>query len=224
MSLILLGLVGTPASGKSTVAGHLQEKGALWINADLVARDVLQQADVTSQLTEHFGSGILDANGAINRSALAGLVFGETVKHKAALDYLESVIHPPTRQEILRRLRIASKESVQVAILDVPLLFESGWHYACDTVWCIDAPLESRVHWSAARGWNNSELQRRESNQLAIADKQRLSNVILLNEGTLAELQKKVDEHWQNLVTMGSTGADFSESNPCFADDRTGLE
>ncbi len=218
MSLILLGLVGTPASGKSTVAGHLQEKGALWINADLVARDVLQQADVTSQLTKHFGSGIVDASGAINRSAVAKLVFGETVQHKAALDYLESVIHPPTRHEILRRLRIASRESVQVALLDVPLLFESGWHYACDTVWCIDAPLESRVQWSTARGWDAGELQRRESNQLAIADKQRLSNLILHNGGTLAELQKKVDEHWQNLVTMESSGADFSESNPCFTD------
>ncbi|NND97037.1 MAG: dephospho-CoA kinase [Pirellulaceae bacterium] len=217
-AMIVLGIVGTPASGKSTVAAHLQSKGAAWINADLIARDVLHQQAVTDKLAEHFGSDILGDDGTIQRSKLAALVFGKSAQQQAALDYLESVIHPPTRIEITRQLQAAAKSGAQVALLDVPLLFESAWDRSCDAIWCIDAPREMRLKWSENRGWDAAELDRREVNQTAIAEKRRLSNVILDNDATLSDLLKIVDSQWQILVTMGSIGPDDSAPPHCLTD------
>ena len=214
--MILLGLVGNPASGKSTVAKYLQEKGALWINADLIARDVLNQTDVTKQLTEHFGSQILGNDGKIIRKVLASMVFGETQEKKSELDFLESVLHPPTRIEITQRLKAATTTGVQVVILDVPLLFESKWDLSCDLIWCVDAPRESRQKWASQRGWNAAELERREKNQISIEKKRRLSNLFLFNDATLSDLLDILDSQWSILVTMEQDEKDSSTDSHCF--------
>ena len=215
--MVILGLVGTPASGKSTVATHLESLGAAWINADLIARDILNLPDVLKQLSEEFGSEIIDKNGQANRRNIAKKVFGDTPEKRAALETLESVIHPPTRVEILSRLRDAVRKSVQVAVLDVPLMFESQWDRCCDTILCLDAPIESRLKWASKRGWDKGELDRRESNQLAIVQKKRLSSVFLSNDGTLGELYEKVDSLWQDLATIDPVGGQESETSHCFA-------
>ncbi|MGB7347905.1 MAG: dephospho-CoA kinase [Pirellulaceae bacterium] len=218
--MILLGIVGTPASGKSTVATRLQSKGASWINADLIARDVLTEPDVFRQLVDHFGNSIVASSGPaeIDRAALAKLVFGDSSEKKASLNFLESIVHPITRQRITDQIRIAASENSLVAILDIPLLFESRWDRSCDAIWCIDAPLETRINWASTRGWNADELARRESNQLPIAEKRRLSSQILVNDATLEDLHKLVDDLWMDVVTIGSVVSHPPDPGHCLGD------
>lgn len=207
--MIVVGIVGSPAGGKSTVAEHLQALGATWINADLLAREVLEREAVQAELLEHFGPQIADKSGRIERAKLAALVFGDDDSSRRALTYLEGVVHPQTRQLILQRLEEASRSSdpvasvsdppVKVVILDVPLLFEVGWDRCCDQIWCVDATPRVRLNRAARRGWDESELRRREANQLEIAEKRRLSNVVIDNNGTLEQLRETIDSLWSSL-------------------------
>lgn len=197
--MIILGIVGSPAGGKSTVAAHLQELGATWINADLIAREVLERDDIQVQLIERFGPQITDNEGRIDRRELAALVFGDDDATQAALTYLESVIHPQTRRVITQRLKVASDQCVVAAILDVPLLFESHWDCCCDEIWCVDSSWAQRMQRASTRGWGELELQRREKNQMDIAEKRRLSNVVITNDGSLQELADTIERLWSSL-------------------------
>ena len=125
--MFILGIVGSPAGGKSTVAARLQELGAEWINADLVARSVLEEKAAQQQLIHHFGENITGPDGQIDRGKLASLVFGDDDFSRRALTYLEAVIHPRTRVLITERLQQCAEQNVIAVILDVPLLFKSGW-------------------------------------------------------------------------------------------------
>lgn len=215
--MIVLGIVGSPAGGKSTVAGFLQEKGAVWINADAIARDVLHQPDVQRQLVEYFGPTIIDDQGKPLRAEIASRVFGHEPEKLAALAFLESIVHPLTRAEITRQLERAAKQGARVAILDVPLMFESGWDLSCDQIWCIDSPRAQRQQRAAARGWDEGELSRREANQPPIELKSRLSNVLVWNDSTLDSLREKIEKAWRKLVTMEASARAVGDKH-CLTD------
>ena len=216
--MILLGIVGTPASGKSTVATYLESLGAFWINADLIARGVLNQPDVMLKVTDHFGPSIVGDDGRINRSELAALVFGNSDQSVAALDFLESIVHPVTRERITEQIKHAAGAKFPVAILDVPLLFESQWNRCCDAIWCIDASRDRRLEWAKQRGWTADELDRREGNQLSIAEKRHLSSLIVENQATLRELFELLDHNWEDLATMQRVGVSTPDPGHCFSD------
>ncbi|WP_372895268.1 dephospho-CoA kinase [Stieleria sp.] len=201
-AMLILGLVGSPAGGKSSAAEFLASLGAEWINADLIARDCLGRPDVVSALTARFGDSILNSDGTIDRAALADLVFGNDQVKRDNLAYLESLVHPLTRQEIQRRIVEAADRGRRVALLDAPLLFESGWDRSCDQIWCVDATRENRLHRCKKRGWDAAELDRREANQMPIETKCRLSNLIMRNDATLDALHQNLRLRWQDLVRM----------------------
>lgn len=200
--MFLLGIVGTPGAGKSSAAEFLSSLGAHWINADVIAHDCFELETVRRTLGERFGSEIFSLDGQINRAAVAARVFGPTPEKAAALDFLESVVHPIVRQRITEELISAAKNRIPVALLDVPLLFESGWDRTCDAIWCVDADLEIRLRRTAVRGWDREQLQRRESSQIAIETKRRLSNRIMRNDSTLQSLHENLRDAWQQIDTM----------------------
>ncbi len=199
--MFILGIVGSPAGGKSTVAARLKELGAEWINADLVARSVLEQKAAQQQLIDHFGDKITDPDGQIDRGKLASLVFGDDDASRRALTYLEGVIHPRTRVLITERLRQCAEQNVIAVILDVPLLFKSGWDQSCDEIWCVDSDRNIRIKRAEDRGWDKGELARREANQVDIEEKKRLSNRIIINDGTLDELHQSVERLWTTFLS-----------------------
>jgi dephospho-CoA kinase len=198
--MFVLGLVGSPAGGKSTVAAYLQGLGATWINADLIAREVLEEDEVQEQVISHFGSEIANSGGRIDRTKLACRVFGDDDGSRAALIYLEGLIHPRTRLIVSARLRALAQQQAVAAILDVPLLFESKWDRFCDEVWCVDSERSLRLARASKRGWDDDQLRRREANQIDIEEKKRLSNIVIDNNGTLAELHQKIDRLWNSLL------------------------
>ena len=199
--MIVLGLVGSPAGGKSTVAATLADCGATWIDADRIAREVLDRPHIRNTLAARFGTHILAEDGRVDRQRMAAIVFGDDDSKGLALNYLESIVHPPTRFEIGEQLKYAAAQNVAVAVLDVPLLFESGWDLACDQIWSVDAPFDIRVNRAAERGWDDAEMRRRESNQLPIAEKARRSGRVISNQGTLQELTESVKALYVSLET-----------------------
>jgi len=219
--MIVLGIVGSPAGGKSTVAALLEDRGGTWINADQIARQVLELPEIQAELIAHFGLKITDKAGRVDRGKLAGIVFGADGGRRAELNYLEGLIHPPTRRLItdelkqVQRAESASREC-QVAILDVPLLFESAWDRSCDQIWCIDSPFPLRLQRARNRGWNEDELRRREANQLSIARKRQASDIVIDNDGDLQQLNDTIDRLWSSLRT-GSSGV--ADDDHCRFDD-----
>ncbi len=211
--MIVVGIVGSPAGGKSTVAAILAELGGAWVNADLVAREVLYEEQVQSQLIRHFGAEIADEGGRIDRSRLAGKVFGDDDLSRSLLTYLESVIHPRTRAVITTQLRqlFAMDPVGSVVLLDIPLLFESKWDRYCDEIVCVDCSEAIRQERVLARGWDAGELRRREKNQWPIAEKKRLSTYTINNDAGLGELQTHVASWYSQLINASTlTSSKFS--------------
>lgn len=209
--MIVIGIVGSPAGGKSTVAARLQDRGATWVNADLVARSVLESPSIQQQLVSRFGVAIVGKDGMVDRSKLADIVFGDDDCSRQALSYLQGLTHPSTRIRIAEQLRELTRANQIVAILDVPLLFESGWDLSCDTVWCVDCPFDLRLARASVRGWDANELKRREMNQLPIAEKRRRSSLVLHNDDSLSKLIQQVDSAYDRLInrtpsTSAATG------------------
>ena len=222
LHVIVIGIVGSPAGGKSTVARQLEAVGATWINADLLAREVLERGEIQNRLLAHFGADIASKSGQVDRAKLAAVVFGDDDSSRRSLTYLEGLVHPETRRLIELRLDEArqseASESTTLAqpivVLDVPLLFEVGWDRCCDQVWCVDANPALRLQRAAERGWNEGELQRRESNQLTIEEKRRLSNVVIENNGTLDKLHETVTQLWRSVESDAAAKTDDSHCQP----------
>ena len=198
--MIVLGIVGSIASGKSTVARRLETLGAAWIDADTIARRMLDQPTVQSELKDHFGVGITGISGGIDRTKLARMVFGDDDSSRVALEYLESVVHPLVHQQITQTLKTNAKSGVEVSLLDVPLLFKSQWDRCCDEIWCIDATRSIREARAHDRGWKADELAKRESRQLPLAEKKRLSHLVIENNSTLSDFHQTIQQHWENLL------------------------
>ena len=130
---IIIGLTGGIASGKSTVTAMLKEKGAWVVDADQVARQVVDKGEpALEEIVNVFGSDVLQADGQLNRAALGTLVFSSEEKRH----HLNQITHPKIRQKMLRMVEeFRNDASQQVLVLEVPLLFETGWDKLVDQVW-----------------------------------------------------------------------------------------
>lgn len=163
--MIVIGIVGRIAAGKSTVARLLADRGAEVLDADQIAHAVLDEPEVRRRIAGEFGSNLLDANTRVHRSVLADLVFGPTESHQAALDTLESIVHPQVRQRIEARLaaiRDAEEGGDAVVVLDVPLLIQAGWDDLCDRLLLVECEEQERQRRLAARGWSVQQQAARE--------------------------------------------------------------
>ena len=198
--MVIIGLSSVPAGGKSTVAAHLADLGATWINADRVAHSVLETPEITKLIVAYFGAAIVDKQGQIDRRQLAKKVFGDDDSSRQGLRYLESVIHPSTRQLMTEMITQADQANACAVTLDVPLLFESGWAASCDEILFIDTPQRIQSSEAERRGWTAETLKLRQSRQMSVEDKRRLSTRIIPNNGTLEDLKLQITMFWQELT------------------------
>lgn len=176
----ILGIAGGIGAGKSTVARALLAMGALVIDADHDAKAALDRPDIRTELTSWWGPHILSPAGTIDRAKIAAIVFADESQRKR----LEALIHPivkATRAEYLARGRAANTELI---VIDAPLLFEAGLDRECDAVLFVDASKAARLERvQRTRGWDEAELDRRESVQMPLADKRARASAIIQNEG-----------------------------------------
>ncbi len=164
--MIVIGLVGRIAAGKSTVARAFAARGAEVIDADRLAHAVLDEPDAVGRIVARFGADVLDPAGRVRRPVLAERVFGPTAEHDAALRDLEAIVHPLVRGRIESRLAaIAAAEDSGVpgmVVLDVPRLIQAGWDRRCERIVVVECDEATRQRRLAERGWPSIQRAARE--------------------------------------------------------------
>ncbi len=182
--MLVIGLTGGIASGKSTVARWLAEAGASVVDADRVAREVTRRGrPAWREVLTAFGPRITRPDGSLDRAALASLVFSDP----EALARLNRATHPHILRAIRRRLALLRRRGVRVAVVEVPLLFEAGWEDLVDEVWVVAVREEVQRERLAGRGFSPAEAAGRLAAQLPLAEKVKGADVVLDGEAPPAE-------------------------------------
>lgn len=189
--VLRIGLSGGIGSGKSTVARRFAEHGAVVIDADVIAREVVSPgSDGLAELVERFGPDILDADGALDRPAMAGRVFGDD----DARARLNAVVHPRIAARTAELMAEAPADAVVVH--DIPLLVEAGYGPHYDLVVIVDAPVEQRVRRLIERGLEESDARARIRAQATEEQRRAAADVWLDNTGSTDDLVAQVDALW----------------------------
>jgi dephospho-CoA kinase len=195
--VLLVGLTGGIGSGKSTVARLLERRGAFLIDADALAREAIARGTPGfERVVDAFGSDVLGPDGDLDRARLASLVFSDPAQ-KAVL---ESIVHP----EVARRFGELVEErrsTAGVLVYVTPLLVELGLAPAFDVVVVVTASPHLRVSRVASeRGLSPEDVRRRMATQASDEQRAEVANVLIDNDGTLAELERQVDRLWSDLA------------------------
>ncbi len=189
--MFLVGLTGGIGSGKSTVARHLGDRGAIVIDADAVAREVVEPGQPAfHQLVERFGQSVVAPDGTLDRAALAELVFDDD---DARAD-LNAITHPAVGVEMTRRIAAAPPDAV--VVVDVPLLVESGMKRLYEMVLVVEAPRDVRLERLEQRGLTRADAEARMAVQASDEDRRAVADVLIDNTGDLEALERSVDAAW----------------------------
>lgn len=192
-----IGLTGGIGSGKSTVSALLRDRGAVVIDYDLLAREVVEVGTpALAAIVERFGSGILQADGSLDRPALGAIVFADD----AARRDLEAITHPAIGE--LAWARDGAAPDGSIVVHDHPLLVESGLAAFMDDVVVVDVPEEVQIERLVTlRGMTSADAQARIAAQSSRDDRLAAAGVVLDNAGTIDDLTTQVDALWQRLST-----------------------
>jgi dephospho-CoA kinase len=184
---LIVGLTGGIGSGKSTVAAIFKELGIKVVDADQVAREVVEPGtEALSRIAEHFGKDILNDDGTLNRAELRNRIFGNTTEKT----WLENLLHPIIRQEMLKHLDSANSP---YKILEAPLLFENGIQKLCVKSILVDVPVEMQIQRSSTRDSSSEEsIQKIIDAQMPRTEKQALADYIIDNSGDEEALKLQV--------------------------------
>jgi len=194
----VIGLSGGIGSGKSTVAAILAELGAFVIDADRIGHEIYRPGtEGFRRVVEAFGSGVIGADGSVDRRALGAIVFADP----AALARLNALVHPLIGEEIQRRIAAArAEEAGRPIVVEAAILIEAGWRFF-DRIWLVTVGRETAIaRVRAARGLERAEVERRMGAQLPDAERRRVADVVIANDGTPAELRARVEAAWRTLV------------------------
>lgn len=195
-----VGLVGGVASGKSTVARRLAQRGAVVLDADKMAHQLLDDPGVIRALTGRWGSEVINHQGQVDRGAVAQRVFGADEPASEERKFLEGLLHPRVRRRVEEAVEEAARAGAVAVVIDAPLLLEAGWADACDEILLVDSPQGQRRARAQARGWSISDFTRREASQMPIREKKTYATHVMDNSGDLAELNRRVDDWWNQCV------------------------
>ncbi len=185
----VIGIVGGIGSGKSTVARVFESLGCVVSDSDASVREILTQPGVQRVLAGWWGEAIFAADGSIDRSRVAQIVFESPIERRK----LEGLIHPLVHERRREQVLEARSQGAGGVIIDAPLLFEAGVDSECDAIVFVDVPREIRLERvRSTRGWDAQELDRREKAQLGLEHKRERSDYVISNTGLPDELQGRV--------------------------------
>jgi dephospho-CoA kinase len=197
----ILGITGGIASGKTLVTRQLEREGAAVVSADALAHEVLELEEVKRAAQQRWGDAIFTAGGQVDRAALAKIVFAPAPDGPRERKHLEQLTHPEIGRLARQRVQQLSRERAAAAIvLDVPLLFESGWDEFCDKIIYVDAPRDQRLSRAQARGWTREEFELREAAQAPLESKRSRADVVIDNSTSPEAAHAQVKRFWQSLV------------------------
>lgn len=196
-----IGLTGGIATGKSTVSSLLVKKGALLVDADAIARDVMLPGNpVLAAVTASFGQGILHEDGTLDRKKLGSIVFGD----KIALETLNSISHPEIRKEIRKQmLELETTFPERLVVVDIPLLYESGLESIFEQVWVVYAPRHIQKERLMSRDLlSDGQAEARLQSQMDIEVKRSLADQVIDNSQTLVVTEQQLDKYWLQLRSL----------------------
>jgi len=195
-----VGLTGGVASGKSTVSAILRELGAVVIDADKIARDVVAKGTPGLEaVVAEFGPELLTPEGELDRPAMARLVFNDAAARKR----LEAIVHPLVFEEVVR-LEAEAPEGA-VVVHDTPLLVEGGRADSFDAVVVVDVPTEVQVERMVRdRAWTEEDARSRIDAQASREDRLAVATYVIDNTGTLDELRAEVEDVYRTLAAEHS--------------------
>lgn len=194
---IAIGLTGGIASGKSVISSLLAERGALIVDADRLGHESYRAGTETfRRVVETFGRDIVGADGEIDRKRLGAKVFGDAGARKR----LEAIVWPAIREMARERIEEARRQGVPVVVLEAAVLIEAGWQDLVDEVWVAEVDPETAIQRLASRnGLTREQAEARLRAQLSNEERRRHADVVIENNGTLDDLQRRVDEAWARL-------------------------
>ncbi|MBO6810508.1 MULTISPECIES: dephospho-CoA kinase [Marinobacter] len=196
-----VGLTGGIGSGKSTVARLFGKLGVHWVDADDVAREVVEPGTpALARIAEHFGEKILTSEGTLDRAQLRGIVFQEPEER----DWLESLLHPIIREELIHQLNPQNYQLPYVLLVS-PLLLETDQHELVDRIIVIDVPKDVQLERTMARDTNSREqVERIIAAQMPREDKLARADEVIDNDRPLEDVTRQVRElHERLLVDFG---------------------
>jgi dephospho-CoA kinase len=210
--MILVGVAGGVASGKSAVSSRLVTHGAVLLDADRAGHEVLAEPEVRNALRQRWGDAVFDKRGEVDRKQVARRVFADTPAGRDELAFLESWTHPRIGQRLSRQIEaLRSQGQIPMAVLDAAVMFKAGWDRLCDRLLFVDCPREVRLARARLRGWDAAEFAGREASQWPLDKKRSRADCVIDNSTTLDHLFAQVDRIWGILVG-GDPSADRPES------------
>ncbi len=192
---VRVGLTGGIGSGKSTVSALLRDHGAVVVDYDRIAREVVEPGSpALAAIVQRFGADVLDEDGSLDRPALGAIVFADEASRRD----LENITHPAVRARAVELEALAGPDDVVVH--DIPLLAESGGRGPYDVVVVVDVPVEVQVDRLVRdRGMTPDEAQARIGAQASRDDRAAVADVVVDNSGSLEELTAAVRDLWREL-------------------------
>lgn len=200
----VIALTGGIASGKSTLLSTLRSLGAPVIDADRISRSLTAPGgEALPAIREAFSSAIFHEDGTLNRKALADVIFSD----EQARRRLESILHPMIALKINYELDAFREEGRLAAVVDIPLLYESGMDSLADEVWCAYVPKKEQVRRLMIRdGLTQKQAQLRLTSQMDPREKRRRANEVIRTDGTIAQSAAQVSQLWRETAKkLGGT-------------------
>lgn len=194
----MIGLTGGVAAGKSETLRILGELGAETLSTDAVVHELLGSDEVAAVLTERWGDRVLGEDGTLDRGRIAGIVFEEPEE----LAWLESELHPRVGQRVLE-WRAGLDPELEVAVVEVPLLFEGSMAETFDATMAVVASDGLRTERARSRG--TGQLEGRDSRQLTQDEKAARASFVVLNDDGVHELEVRLRELWPELVAASDS-------------------
>jgi dephospho-CoA kinase len=194
----LIGLTGGIATGKSTVARMLVDRGAVVIDADLLAREVVEPGEpALEEIATEFGRGVLDSGGRLDRAALGEVVFADPQRRRR----LEAITHPRITALMQQRIAAALQSYAPLVVVDIPLLFENRRDSWMEGVMLVYADTSTQLRRMRERdGFSEDEARRRIAAQMAVDEKRRMATWVIDNGASVDDTRRQVDEWWRNNV------------------------
>lgn len=194
----LIGLTGNIASGKTAVADMLAERGAVIVDADVLAREAVSKGSpALDAITARWGPDVLDAEGNLDRSSLRHIVF----QNQEDLDALNEIVHPEVARLRKREIEAAKQRGDKILVCVVPLLFERHLAEEFDAIVLVDAPRSLRLERIVRdRGIDEAEGMKMIASQMPADLKRARADFVIENAGSLDELEEEVDRVWGEIV------------------------